>query len=259
MDQPPPATDGACESAANPGSGGLHCSALAAVAADPDMQALAELVQLGTELARAVHQQIMDAPRVTPDGPPMFDRLALTVRRTIALRLKLNEALLARFHREAARQAGQRALRQRTRAERKQQVRTEVEKVIAVQAAPSVAQQLRADLHERLNDADRDENFDRMSVGELVRAICKDLGVTTDMPNYPHRLAARTDLIGDIGKEPPPPADPPPNPPADPPPDPPADPLPVGTANPPAPGHHPAGPPGPAARGATGPDPPDTG
>jgi hypothetical protein len=248
MDHEPPATEGARESAKCLGGGCPHCGGLAAVADDADMQALGELVQLGTDLARAVYKQVMDAPRVTPDGPPMFDGLALTVRRTVALRLKLSEALLAQRHREATRHAAEAAHRQRTRAERKQQVRTEVEKVIAAQAAPSVAQQLRADLHERLIDADRDENFDRMSVGEMVRAICKGLGLTTDMPNYPHKLAARTDLVGDIGKDPPAtPADPPADPPGETP------------MKPPAPPHRDGGEAGPTARNATGVDPPDTG
>jgi hypothetical protein len=250
MDPTPPAPDGAAEAANCLGGGCPHCGALAAVAADSDMQALGELVAIGMDLARAVHKQLITAQWLGVDGPPMFERIAQAVRRTVALRLKLSEALLARRHREAARHAAEAAQRQRTRAERKQQVRTEVEKVIAAQAAPSVAQQLRADLHERLIDADREEDFDRMSVGEMVRAICKGLGITTDMPNYPHRLAARTDLIRDLGKDTP--AEP-----AEPPADPPAE----RAANPPMPpdpGGGRAGPPGPAARDATGLDPPDT-
>ena len=152
-------------------------------------QVLHELVEIGTRLARAIDRQAAAAPATTPEqaGQPApaaapaaapdltiaFDRVARTLRRTIALARKLSEPAQPS---PAARAAA--GAEQRRRAARKQIIR-EVEDTIHREAhgREAEAEALHAELYERLDTLDLDDDLDTMPIAEIVAALRRDLGI----------------------------------------------------------------------------------
>ena len=146
---------------------------------------LHELVEMATNLARAVHRQATTqpapepashpAPAPQPDPSIAFDRIARTIRRTIALARKLTEPAQPRPAERAAAGA-----EQRRRAARKQIIR-EVEDTIHREAhgpeAEVRAESLHAELYERLDTLDLDDDIDNLPIADIIAAIRRDLGI----------------------------------------------------------------------------------
>ena len=186
--------------------------------ADPDaeraarhLRGLAELGEIGLELARALRRRVVEAVEAgaalepaaveaVPVAAPIaaagfggdvglaFSRIARAVRQTFAL-----EARMARDERVRAEDGWLEAERRRSLIEslrpptRKETIRDAVE--LAIEADRDVggnlyieerrAEALLADLDERLDEADEADLMDR-PIGEVVARTCADLGVAYD-------------------------------------------------------------------------------
>ena len=150
-------------------------------------QVLHELVEIGTRLARAIDRQAAPAPAPEQPGQPApapapdptpaltiaFDRIARTIRRTIALARKLSDPAQPSPTERAAADA-----QQRRRAARKQIIR-EVEDTIHREAhgSKAEAESLHAELYERLDTLDLDDDIDNLPIADIVAAIRRDLGI----------------------------------------------------------------------------------
>ena len=148
---------------------------------------LHELVEIGARLARAIDPQAapaaapeqagQPAPAQAPQPDPSiaFDRVARTIRRTIALARKLSEPAQPSPAERAAADA-----QQRRTAARKQIIR-EVEDTIHREAhgpnAEAQAESLHAELYERLDTLDLDDDIDNLPIAEIIAAIRRDLGI----------------------------------------------------------------------------------
>ena len=136
---------------------------------------LHELVEMATDIARAVHRQATPeqstqpapAQAPAPDPTVAFDRIARTLRRTIALARKLSEP---------AQPCPAQGAHQRRTAARKQIIR-EVEDTIHREAHGSEADALHAELYERLDTLDLDDDIDTLPIADIVAAIRRDLGI----------------------------------------------------------------------------------
>ena len=125
---------------------------------------LHELVTMGMDLARAVHQHAQVHP--TPDEIAAFDRISRAVRRTVLLARSLDEAP-----------------RRPTRAEARAAIIRRVEDRIATSADRSEAEPLRAEFHERLDSPDLEDDLGRRPVADIIQEICNDLGLDA-MPEW---------------------------------------------------------------------------
>ena len=167
-----------------------HCGGTAAEWNMRRRRRLDELAEIGTDLARMLRQQANAAQWLGTEGPVMFERLARAVRQTTAL-----EAKFETDHQKRERQSA--ADIQQTRKRQKRQVRRRVEAAIKSDADPSNAERLRLDLHERLDDPDIEAEFGNRSIGEIVAAICQDLGLTPDSSAWPDELLEMDDAPRD--------------------------------------------------------------
>lgn len=180
--------------------------------ADPDaeraarhLRGLAELGEIGLELARALRRRVVEAgaapePAAVEAAPVAagtgfggdvglaFSRIARAVRQTFAL-----EARMAQDERGRAEDRRFEAQRRRSLIEslrpptRKETIRDAVE--LAIEADRDEGgnlyieerriESLLADLDERLDEADEADLMDR-PIGEVVARICADLGVAYD-------------------------------------------------------------------------------
>ena len=140
---------------------------------------LHELVEMATDIARAVHRQATaeqpaehgPAQALAPDPTIAFDRIARTIRRTIALARKLAEPAPLSPAAQAA---------ERRRSARKQIIR-EVEDTIHRDVhgpdAEARAESLHTELYERLDTLDLDDDIDTLPIADIVAAIRRDLGI----------------------------------------------------------------------------------
>jgi hypothetical protein len=166
------------------------------------LQVLHELINMGTDLARAVHQQATAEPvadaaptsAAAPDPTIAFDRIARTIRRTIALARHVAEPLPER----AASHDAQKRI-----AARKQIIRA-VEEAIESKAqgtAPGMAYMddeeadgLRAELMDRLDGPDLDGfDLDR-PVADIIADICRDLGLAAAPGTHPWKRRTPDDV-----------------------------------------------------------------
>jgi hypothetical protein len=148
------------------------------------LQMLRDLADLGMDLARTVHRQATEpavdeaeAPAVRADLGLTFSRIARAVRQTLAL-----EARIADGYREArAEAARRRAIEiEVLGARRKHRVGDIVQEIIESETPEADRDALLGDLEERLGDDDDAADFGERPLGELVAAICRDLGVIPD-------------------------------------------------------------------------------
>ncbi len=136
-------------------------------------QVLHQLVEIGTRLARAIDRQAAPEPAPAPELSIAFDRVARTIRRTIALARKLS----APPHARAAEQVHQRRVTAR------KQIIRDLEDTIHREAHGRAAETeaLHAELYERLDTMDLDDDLDTLPVAEIIAALRRDLGLD------PHR------------------------------------------------------------------------
>ncbi len=155
-------------------------------------QVLHELIEIGTDLARAVHRQATSAhsAEAAPAGTPQpdstiaFDRIARTLRRTIALARKLSEP---------ARPASAERSTERRLAARKQIIRA-VEDTIQRRTDGAEAEALHAELRERLDDPDLDDDLDQQPIADIIASICRDLGIEHFPGTHPWKRRTPQDV-----------------------------------------------------------------
>ncbi len=166
------------------------------------LRLLAELAEIGMELARDLRRQALepDAERmdaaagdtgaretgtgVRADLGLVFARIARAVRQTVALEARLASDAAAGARLGMAAEAG-RAARERVRGRQlKARVRRVVEEAIAAEATGHEAENLRFDLDERLEDPDIEAELGWRPIGVIVAGICADLGIDVDLSGF---------------------------------------------------------------------------
>jgi hypothetical protein len=160
-------------------------------------QVLHELIDMGAGLARALHQQATaEAANPTneaaPDPTIAFDRIARTIRRTIALARHVAEPLPERANYDASRA-------QHRTAARKQIIRA-VEDAIESKVHGTAymddeeADGLRAELMDRLDGPDLDGFALDRPVADLIADICRDLGLAAAPGTHPWKRRTPDDI-----------------------------------------------------------------
>jgi hypothetical protein len=164
-------------------------------------EVLHELIELGADLARAVHRQAattqpvtapehedasQPAPAQAPASDPTiaFDRIARAIRRTIAL---------ARTITEPASPSTAQGAHQRRLSARKRIIR-DVEDAIQRRASGAEADALHAEFSERLDDPDLDDDIDGQPVADIIAAICRDLGIAALPGTHPWKRRTPRDV-----------------------------------------------------------------
>jgi hypothetical protein len=164
--------------------------------ADPALRRLRmleELAEIGMDIARALRRRALDeaaANAAQPDDQALglaFSRVARAVRQTLALEDRLDQDRQARDGAaqaeravQLAEQAGARAIEGLRVAIHRSEVRAKVEQVIEAEAGDADVERLLTDLDERLDDDEGGADFLDRPLGELIAAICRDLGLTPD-------------------------------------------------------------------------------
>jgi hypothetical protein len=145
---------------------------------------LAELAEIGMDLAREVRRQALDQTDAAPPAAELaltFSRIARAVRQTVALESKLAEETPSGL---AVRPALDVSDRWRS-ARRKRQVKVIVGRVLEAESNSDFeANRLFKERDERLNDGDEEADFADCPIGELVARICRDLGVNPDWSQF---------------------------------------------------------------------------
>ena len=165
---------------------------------------LRELVDMATDIARIVHTQITRQQQAAtaalppttkpandqfPDPTLAFDRIARTIRRTILLAKKLPE-IRANLRSHPDTDPTLRRI-----ASRKRILRT-VEDVIQRNAKPQELDFLHAELRERLDSDDLEDDIDHRPLQDIVADICRDLRVAVPFaPNYKRRTPAQIETL----------------------------------------------------------------
>jgi hypothetical protein len=155
-------------------------------------QVLHDLIDMGTDLARQVHQQATRAaeaqtaalpPHPVPEPPDptiAFDRIARAIRRSIALARHIAEARPARSAPHAT-IARRRILR-------------EVEDVIQRTATGARAESLHAEALDRLDGPDLADEIGHLPVATIVADICRDLGIAAKGGTRPWKRRTPDDI-----------------------------------------------------------------
>jgi len=178
-----------------------------AAPAHPHRQALDDLITMGTSLARALHRQALiqaeaaqaavpphPAPH-TPYEPPAtalanlataFDRIARAVRRCIALAQRLDTppppAKDPAAHRAAARK---RILRE---------VEDAIGRTSQDDRDAGDAESLTAELHDRLDGPDLDDDLASRPVADIITELCRDLGLAAMPGTTPWKRRTPADI-----------------------------------------------------------------
>ena len=180
------------------------------------LRMLAELAEIGMDLARHVRLQVLGLaetaeggdcwdgaeaalPEVSPsrvntrggmgaDLGLVFSRVARAVRQTVALEARLASDALAqkpgRELREAAAEARLAASERARVRKQKDRVRGLVEAAISAEAGGRDGESLRLDLDERLEDPDVEAELGWRPIGVIVAGICDDLGIKADLSRF---------------------------------------------------------------------------
>ncbi len=156
---------------------------------------LHELIDMGIDLARAVHQHATaqadpaepaDGPDATAalDAAAAFDRISRAVRRTVALARKVAEPLPPRAATGSS----------RDRAAARRRIIREVEDVIQRTVSGAEAEALGAELSERLDAPDLEDEIDGRPVAEVIADICRDLGIAVTLGAHPWQRRTPRDI-----------------------------------------------------------------
>jgi len=157
-------------------------------------EVLHDLIIMGTDLARIVHAQAAAAPQPAPQPPAPnpapppdltipFDRIARAVRRSVALARTLSDP--APPARDPA---------QHRAAARKRLIR-EVEDTIQRTADEGDhAETLNAELRDRLDAPDLDDDLTNRPVAEVITEICRDLGLDAFPGTHPWKRRTPADI-----------------------------------------------------------------
>jgi hypothetical protein len=151
----------------------------AAARIERHLRALAELAEIGMDLAREVRRQALDPSEQAPPAADLaltFSRIARAVRQTVALEARLAEPPQPDHAKRPPLSVSDRWRSMR----RKREVKEIVSAVIDAEVGEYDVEGLYDDLNERLDDGDEEADFADRPIGELVARICRDLGVTLD-------------------------------------------------------------------------------
>jgi hypothetical protein len=168
------------------------CRAEIAESAARDRRMLEELAGIGLDIARSLRTiaeaqavQAVAQPGEAPAGidPGLgFSRISRAVRLTLALKAQLMEGAPERDRKERE-EVQERKIAAARKHRRKIEVARAVEMVIADDAEQGEGgnpEQLRADLRERLDEADIDDDLGKLPISEIVERICRDLRIEPD-------------------------------------------------------------------------------
>ncbi len=176
---------------------------------------LHDLIDMGTDLARMVHRQAMSQAEATTQGSdsdtrrinedpvpdagtdqhPMpqpdliiaFDRIARAIRRTIALARKVANPPPPHGNVEHVTGEQQRILK------RKRIIR-DVEDAIQRAARDNEVEKLHAELSERLDAPDLDDDIDHRPAADIIAEICRDLGIAAQPGTRPWKRRTPQDI-----------------------------------------------------------------
>jgi hypothetical protein len=148
---------------------------------DPDLLMLKELAEIGMKIARAVGREFepgcMVEPAKAAELERTFSRAARAVRQTLALKARLAE-LKTRPAQTADRPVrGANFVERQHERRQKSLVRHVVEQVIKAAASGREAEDLLADMRERLKDPDIEDELGYRAAEDIVIGICRDLGI----------------------------------------------------------------------------------
>ncbi len=168
---------------------------------------LHDLIDMGTGLARLLHQQATaqaqaapqdPAPQPAPPSAPdaltsiaaAFDRIARAVRRSIALARSLADPV------PPARDPAQHraATRKRILREVEDAIQRTVPGSDNADADEARAESLTAELHDRLDAPDLDEDISHRPVADIITEICRDLGLAALPGTHPWHRRTPKDL-----------------------------------------------------------------
>jgi hypothetical protein len=168
------------------------CRTEAAESAARDRRMLEELAGIGLGIARSLQviaeaqaAQVVAEPTQIPAGidPGLgFSRVSRAVRLTLALKVQLMEGAPERDRKE--REAVQ---ERKIAAARKHRKKIEVARAVEMAIADDAErgeggnpEELRADLRERLDEVDIDDDLGKLKISEIVERICRDLRIEPD-------------------------------------------------------------------------------
>ena len=164
------------------------------------------LIDVGVDLARLVHEDAkaqtgaaeaddssrdVQAPKAAEDFTVAFERIARTVRRTIALARAVAEPVAPE---RAASPSGSQRL-----AARKQIIR-EVEDTIQRRVGGDEAERLRAELGERLDAPDLDDDISDLPIDAIIANICRDLGIAHLPGSHPWQRRTPADVAALVAR-----------------------------------------------------------
>ena len=156
---------------------------------------LHDLIDMGADLAHLVHQQAKaqaqtpeptrdPAAEPAPDLALAFDRIARTIRRTIALARKLAEPLPAP---PATKPTQDRNLARR-------RIIRDVEDTIQRKANGTHAESLHDELFVRLDAPDLEDDIDHRPITDIIEDICRDLGLAAMPGTHPWKRRTPEDI-----------------------------------------------------------------
>src|SRR5271168_774548 len=148
-------------------------------ATDRDREILETLAELGLEVAMALKQRIIAAEDAeSADRLSLaFTRVSRSIRQTLAFKAKLAEMKAKSVERRNAKEREQAIETSRLRVKKHQVARDDA---LMVEWQDG-GENLLTDLHERLNDADIEDELLTVRVGDVIFGLCDELGIPIDL------------------------------------------------------------------------------
>ena len=196
MDVPASASHSAADTARGGSAEACACDAPEAELTARHLRMLAELGDIGMELARDLRPSAPDADRAGAgqnadpgveqrvDAALAYTRVARAVRQTVALAARLTAEARERGRQDVLDEAVRSAAERRRTKQKTERIRKLVEDAIASEADTGDAEGLRLDLDERLDDPEIEDELGRRPIGVVVLRICRDLGVDVDLRHF---------------------------------------------------------------------------
>ena len=141
---------------------------------------LHELIEMGADLARMIHRQASAEGAVPAvEQVVAFERVSRTIRRSILLAQRLDAPApgAGRDHQVARRR-----------------IIRAVEDAIQRHAEGDAAESLEAELVERLDRPELDEEIEDRPVAEIIADICRDLGLAAAPGTHPWKRRSPADI-----------------------------------------------------------------
>jgi hypothetical protein len=140
---------------------------------------LSELRELGMDLVRVLHRQVMDGS-APADADIRYCRIAKAIRQLVALEMRLAQALDDVASGRWAAEEAERELRALTAQARKDAAFDVLQDAIREAGDGEAFERLRERLADWYPERSVERDFTDKSVAEIVISACKDLGLTPD-------------------------------------------------------------------------------